>query len=116
MPIAHAFPAIEGVALMDRKVIFDTVRRMLGRRLVQADVISLDRAIDLAGGSSARDAAIFQPVAISPAGIALIKKFEGCARKRPDGLLESYPDPGTGGAPWTIGWGATGHGVAPDSV
>lgn len=101
---------------MDRKVIFDTVHRMLGRRLVQADVISLDRAIELAGGSSARDAAIFQPVAISPAGIARIKEFEGCARKRPDGLVESYPDPGTGGAPWTIGWGATGYGVAPDSV
>ncbi len=84
---------------MDRKVIFDTVRRMLGRRLVQADVIRLDRAIDLAGGSSALDAAMFQPVAISPAGIPLIKEFEGCARKRPDGLVEAYPDPGTGGAP-----------------
>ncbi len=53
---------------------------------------------------------MFQPVAISPAGIALIKEFKGCARKRPDGLVEAYPDPDT------IGWGATGHGVAPDSV
>ncbi len=46
--------------------------------------------------------------AISPAGIALIKRFEGCARLRTDGLVEAYPDPGTGGDPWTIGWGATG--------
>lgn len=42
------------------------------------------------------------------AGIALIKRFEGCARLRRDGLVEAYPDPGTGGDPWTIGWGATG--------
>lgn len=46
---------------------------------------------------------------ISQAGIALIKRFEGCARLRSDGLVEAYPDPGTGGAPWTIGWGATGR-------
>lgn len=46
---------------------------------------------------------------IGPAGIALIKRFEGCARKRSDGRIEAYPDPGTGAEPWTIGWGATGH-------
>ncbi|HHJ4404335.1 TPA: lysozyme [Citrobacter freundii] len=33
-------------------------------------------------------------------GIALIKCFEGCR-------LTAYPDPGTGGAPWTIGYGWT---------
>lgn len=32
--------------------------------------------------------------------INLIKKFEGCR-------LTAYPDPGTGGDPWTIGWGNT---------
>ena len=31
----------------------------------------------------------------------LIKRFEGCK-------LTAYPDPGTGGDPWTIGWGHTG--------
>lgn len=45
---------------------------------------------------------------IGPRGIALIKRFEGCAKARTDGLIEAYPDPGTGGEPWTIGWGATG--------
>lgn len=34
----------------------------------------------------------------SDEGIALIKGFEGCR-------LTAYPDPGTGGAPWTIGYG-----------
>lgn len=38
---------------------------------------------------------------VSQAGIDLIKEFEGCH-------LEAYPDPKTGGDPWTIGWGATG--------
>lgn len=33
-------------------------------------------------------------------GIALIKQFEGLR-------LTAYPDPATGGAPWTIGYGTT---------
>ncbi len=49
------------------------------------------------------------PRRIGPAGVALVKRFEGCARLRTDGLIEAYPDPGTGAAPWTIGWGATGR-------
>lgn len=44
----------------------------------------------------------------SKAGIDLMHSFEGCEKKRPDGLIEAYPDPGTGGDPWTIGWGSTG--------
>jgi lysozyme len=38
--------------------------------------------------------------------LALIKRWEGCH-------LTAYPDPGTGGAPWTIGWGSTGPGIGP---
>lgn len=38
--------------------------------------------------------------------VALVKRWEGCK-------LEAYPDPGTGGIPWTIGWGATGPGIGP---
>ena len=45
---------------------------------------------------------------IGPDGINLIQQFEGCAQKRPDGSYDAYPDPGTGGDPWTIGWGSTG--------
>ncbi len=101
---------------MDRKVIFDSVRQMIGRRFVHADVIRLDHAIDLAIESSGEAVAICAPTEVSAAGIALIREFEGCARKRPDGLVEAYPDPGSGGAPWTIGWGSTGKGVMPDSV
>ncbi|MCB5426260.1 lysozyme [Altererythrobacter sp. CC-YST694] len=56
---------------------------------------------------------IFRPRTIGRRGIALIQRFEGCARLRPDGLYEAYPDPGTGGDPWTIGWGTTGPGIGP---
>jgi hypothetical protein len=44
------------------------------------------------------------PLADIPAAVAvalpLVKEFEGCR-------LTAYPDPETGGAPWTIGWGST---------
>jgi GH24 family phage-related lysozyme (muramidase) len=57
-----------------------------------------------------------RPRQIGPAGLALIKRFEGCARLREDGCFEAYPDPGTGGAPWTIGWGATGIGIEDGTI
>ncbi|MFL6857600.1 MAG: lysozyme [Allosphingosinicella sp.] len=46
----------------------------------------------------------------------LIKTFEGCEKKRPDGSFEAYPDPGTGADPWTIGWGSTGADIRPGTV
>ncbi len=45
---------------------------------------------------------------INAAGLALVKSFEGCR-------LTAYPDPGTGGEPYTIGYGHTG-GVTPDET
>lgn len=47
------------------------------------------------------------PERIAAAGIALIKRFEGCHKKLPDGRVQAYPDPGTGNLPITIGWGTT---------
>jgi len=47
-------------------------------------------------------------VKISDAGLNLIKSHEGLR-------LEAYPDPGTGGDPWTIGYGHT-QGVKPGDV
>lgn len=40
---------------------------------------------------------------------ALCKKFEGCS-------LTAYPDPATGGDPWTIGYGATWPGITQGTV
>lgn len=52
----------------------------------------------------------------SPECAALVQRFEGCAKKRPDGRYDAYPDPGSGGDPWTIGWGSTGADVKPGVV
>lgn len=46
----------------------------------------------------------------------LIKPFEGLAKLLPDGRVAAYPDPGTRGHPWTIGWGATGPDINPGTV
>ncbi|WP_110915636.1 lysozyme [Enterobacter roggenkampii] len=46
---------------------------------------------------------------VGPEGRALIQSFESCK-------LVAYPDPGTGGVPWTIGWGHTGPEVKPGLV
>lgn len=46
---------------------------------------------------------------LNEAGINLIKEFEGCS-------LTAYPDPGSGGDPWTIGHGHTGKDVMPTTV
>lgn len=95
---------------MNRKPLFDIVRNLLGRGLRQSEVDALDKAIDtmtgVAGGTRE----------VSPAGVRLIQQFEGCARVRGDGMVEAYPDPGSGGDPWTIGWGATGPGIGPGTV
>src|SRR5262245_267572 len=44
----------------------------------------------------------------SQACVSLVQQFEGCEKRRSDGGFDAYPDPGTGGDPWTIGWGSTG--------
>ena len=46
--------------------------------------------------------------ALGQLGEALIKHFEGFADERADGMVQAYPDPASGGDPWTIGWGSTG--------
>jgi lysozyme len=51
-----------------------------------------------------------------PLALALIKRFEGCGTKLPDGRLKAYPDPATHGGPWTIGWGSTGADVKPGTI
>jgi lysozyme len=42
---------------------------------------------------------------VSEAGMELVKRFEGCAERMPDGRLKAYKKPGD---PVTIGWGITG--------
>ena len=95
---------------MNHKPLFDIVRSLLGRGLRQSEVDALDKAIDTMTGVAGA------PREVSPAGVRLIQEFEGCARVRGDGMVEAYPDPGSGGDPWTIGWGATGSDIGPGTV
>ena len=100
-----------------RKPVFDAVRRMLRRGFTASEVQALDEALDSAlpvDDAAATPAG--QHRTIGDAGLRLIKRFEGCARARGDGTFAAYPDPGTGGAPWTIGWGATGPDIGPGTV
>ncbi|MXO76062.1 glycoside hydrolase family protein [Altererythrobacter aerius] len=99
---------------MHRKSIFDAVRRMLGRGFRPSEVRALDRAIDAA--QHAGPASPDSPSTLSERGVALIQAFEGLGKLRPDGMIEAYPDPGTGDAPWTIGWGATGPDIVAGTV
>jgi lysozyme len=103
---------------MQRKPIFDVVRAMLRRGFTRDEVAALDAAIEAALGPPVADPANDDPLPlqVSAAGLALIRKWEGCARRRPDGNFEAYPDPGTGGAPWTIGWGSTGPEISQGTV
>lgn len=87
---------------------FEALRRMKARR-AGVEVAASAEPQPLPTGKGL-------PRRISSAGIALIQQFEGCARRRSDGRFEAYPDPGTGGAPWTIGWGATGTGIVRGTV
>lgn len=89
---------------MNRKAVFDAVRKMLGRGFTPAEVKALDAAIDDATGTI-----VVKPVADAWVALAapLIEQFEGMARKIPGGKVTAYPDPGTGGEPWTIGIGST---------
>jgi len=102
-----------GSTSQTRKPIFDAFRKILRRGFRQPEVDALDQAFE-------QISTLAPTRAISARGIALIKRFEGCARLRTDGLIEAYPDPATGAQPWTIGWGATRDGlhgfVGPDTV
>ncbi len=93
------------------------MRTLLGRPFTQADVDKLDAAIELAEGSLPGGVSAEMPRVpagsrtLGQAGVELIKSFEGCEKARADGRFDAYPDPGTGGDPWTIGWGSTGPDV-----
>lgn len=113
---------------MDRKPVFDAVRKILGRAFTQEEVDALDAAFEQAEGGlpAPPEPAPTPPPPPKPAsggrgigdkGAALIKSFEGCEKRRADGRFAAYPDPGSAdGRPWTIGWGATGPDVVPGTI
>lgn len=86
--------------MTNRTAIFDAIKSARGgASFTQAEVARIDALLDSL--SVPTDAKAMVP---SNASLALIKSFESCK-------LNAYPDPGTGGDPWTVGWGSTGHDV-----
>lgn len=91
---------------MNAKRLFDAIRQIKGSALTQAEV-------------DAVNAALYVDVITPPSREAssnaydIIIKWEGFR-------AQAYPDPGTGGAPWTIGYGSTtdeeGRAIQPGTV
>lgn len=83
-----------------RKPIFDAIMVARGKGFNKDEVAEIDAfltSIGVPGDGQGR--------VVSKAGLSLIKEFEGLS-------LKAYPDPATGGDPWTIGYGATGPGIS----
>ena len=92
---------------MNRAALFQAIRAFAPECRFTADhVKTIDGLADSFGlGGLATDASPAYRQ-INARGLQLIKDFEGLR-------LTSYPDPATGGAPWTVGWGHTGPDVSP---
>lgn len=83
-----------------REPIFEAIKAARGKGFTAAEVAQIDAfltSISVPGDGQGR--------VVSKAGLSLIKEFEGLS-------LKAYPDPATGGDPWTIGYGATGPGIS----
>lgn len=98
-----------------RKPIFDEIKRARGGAAFTADMVaSIDALLDALGITDAEEVPHDRRVGVK--GLELIKRREGCHKKLANGLIQAYPDPATGGAPWTIGWGSTGPGIGPGTT
>jgi len=81
---------------IDVTALFDAVRKIKGKGLLQPEVDSINRALGVITAAASREG-----MQTSPAGVALIHSFESLR-------LTSYPDPGSkNGKPVTNGWGTT---------
>ena len=80
--------------------------RGLPHQIAAIDILEQDLAVNGYAAAMRRDRAWFQTwsqdgkQADLAAALKLIKEFEGCH-------LDAYPDPLSGGDPWTIGYGTT---------
>ena len=107
---------------MNRKVIFDTFRRILARGFTQREVRMIDEAIDRALQETGEQLAKESGQAADWIALAapLVEKFEGLHRLIPGDKVAAYPDPATGDKPWTIGIGSTtdedGYPISPGTV
>lgn len=87
-----------------RKPVFNAVRALYPPGVFNdpGNILALDNLLDALGAPRGPG-----HWTTGAKGRELIRRFEGCAHLRSDGMIEAYPDPGTARAPWTIGYGAT---------
>lgn len=90
------------------KRLFDAVRAVKGSALTQADVDAINTALGASGGKVDISGNTLTGRTLSDTGVKHIKASEGLR-------LKAYPDPASGGDPWTIGYGST-TGVKPGQV
>jgi len=86
--------------MIDAAKLFAAIRTVKGSALTQDDVDLINGVIEPQPFTGPRK--------IGAKGLALIKASEGLR-------LKAYPDPASGGDPWTIGYGST-KGVTPGMV
>lgn len=96
----HPDPAAKVITAKEAKALHDAKKEGkpdLGEGLQQG----LEEALEHARGNIKLKETTRTLMKTNQRGIDLIKSFEGLE-------LKAYPDPGTGGDPWTIGYGHTG--------
>lgn len=86
-----------------REPIFEAIKAARGKGFTQPEVDKIDALLTALGVPSGGERTV------TKAGLDLIKQFEGLE-------LKAYPDPASGGDPWTIGYGHTGPEVKPGLV
>lgn len=91
-----------------RKIHFDAARAADADGVLDLDDLNKIHAALDAAGAPRMDPATTVNRQIGPKGLDLIKHFEGCEKRLPDGRLTVYLD--VAGIP-TIGWGHTGKDV-----
>lgn len=97
-----------------RTPVFEAVRKIAPPGVFNdpGNMMALHNILDALGAARASTA----ERTLGRKGEALIKKWEGYADDLGDGRVRAYPDPATGGAPWTIGWGSTGPDIHKGTV
>lgn len=96
--------------MTDRKAIFDAVKAAVPN--VWADpghIHAMDKLLDSFGVP--REGQDWTALAVP-----LMHEYEGYAKDLGDGRVQAYPDPASGGAPWTIGCGSTGPDIVKGTI
>lgn len=101
---------------MSRAAFADHIRAF--KRIPQSAVAAFDAFAEAMGFPIDEEPASTPDGRLAPSDAAfdIIKEFEGYHLALSNGGCAAYPDPATGGRPWTIGFGTTGPDVNPGTV